>query len=87
MLDVYKNTDQCNLGNEQKILIAFDDIIADINTNKKLQSIVTELLIKGREINIPPAFIKKSYFETPKYIKINCTQFFIIKIPDRKEFQ
>ena len=43
MLDVYKNIGQCNLGKEQKILIAFDDIIADINTNKKLQSIVTEL--------------------------------------------
>ena len=55
--DVYKNIDEYNIDKEHKILIVFDDIIADIITNKKLNSIVTELFIRGRKLNISLAFI------------------------------
>ena len=54
---VYKNIDKYNIDRERKILIVFDDIVADIIKNKKLNSIVTELFIKGRELNISLVFI------------------------------
>ena len=57
MCDVYKNIDEYNIDKEHKILIVFDDIIADIITNKKLNSIVTELFIRGRKLNISLVFI------------------------------
>ena len=43
MHDVYKNINEYNSNKENKILIVFDDMIADITKNKKLDSIVTEL--------------------------------------------
>ena len=49
MEDVYKNIDEYNIDKEHKILIVFDDMIADMFNNKKLNSIVTELFIKGRK--------------------------------------
>ena len=57
MRDVYKNIDEYNIDKEHKILIVFDDMIADIIKNKKLNSIVTELFIRGRKLNISLAFI------------------------------
>ena len=61
--DVYKNIDDCNSDKKNKILIVFDDMIADMINNKKLNSIVTELFIRGRKLNISLAFITQSYFK------------------------
>ena len=52
MQDVYKYIDECNADKKQKILIVSDDMIADMINNKKLNSIVTELFIRGRKLNI-----------------------------------
>ena len=52
MHDVYKNIDDYNPDKENKILIVFDDMIADMIHNTKLNSIVTELFIRGRKLNI-----------------------------------
>ena len=52
MHDVYKNIDEYNLDKENKILIVFDDMIADMIHNKKLNSVVTKLFIRGRKLNI-----------------------------------
>ena len=54
MDDIYKNIRQSNPNKKRKLLIVFDDMIADILRNKKLQTnpVVTELSIKGRELNI-----------------------------------
>ena len=57
MHDVYKNIDDYNPDKEKKILIVFDDMIADMIHNKKLNSIVTELLVRGRKLNIYLVFI------------------------------
>ena len=57
MQDVYKNIDEYNPDKENKILIVFDDMIADMIHNKKLNSIVTELFIRGRKLNISLVFI------------------------------
>ena len=59
MRDVYKNINYCNPVKENKTLIVFDDMIAYMINNKKLNSIVTELFIRGRKLNIFLAFITK----------------------------
>ena len=66
MCDVYKNIDEYNINKERKILIVFDDMIVDIVKNKKLNSIVTELFIRGRKLNIALVFITQSYFISSK---------------------
>ena len=69
MHDVYKNIANYNPHKEKKILIVFDDMIADMIHNKKLNSIVTELFIRGRKLNISLVFITQSYFKVPKDVK------------------
>ena len=66
MHHVYKNIDNYNPDKENKILIVFDDMIADMIRNKKLNSILTELFIRGRKLNIYLVFITQSYFKVPK---------------------
>ena len=87
MHDVYKNIDDYNLDKENKILIVFDDMIADMIHNKKLNSIVTELFIRGRKLNISLVFITQSYFKVPKGVRLNTSHFFIAKIPNKRELQ
>ena len=87
MLDFYKNIDDYNPGKENKILIAFDDMIADMIENKKLNSIITELFIRGRKLNISLVFITQSYFKVPKDVRLNTTHFLISKIPNKRELQ
>ena len=48
MKDVYKNIEEYNLGKNYKVLIVFDDMIAGMINNKKLNPVVTELLIRCR---------------------------------------
>ena len=87
MHNVYENIDEYNTDKERKILIAFDDMIADMINNKKLNSIVTELFIRGRKLNISLVFITQSYFKVPKNVRLNTTHFFITKIPNERELQ
>ena len=87
MHDVYKNIDDYNPDKENKILIVFDDMIADMINNKKLNSIVTELFIRERKLNISPVFITQSYFKVPKDVRLNRTHFFIAKIPSKRELR
>ena len=53
------------------MLIVFDDIIADIMTNKKFQAIIKELFIRCRKLNISLLFITQSYFSVPKDVTLN----------------
>ena len=87
MRNVYKNINHYNPDNENKILIVFDDMIADMIQNKKLNSIVTELFIRGRKLNISLVFITQSYFKVPKDVRLNTTHFFITKILSKRELQ
>ena len=84
MHDVDKNIDECNPNKENKILIVFDDMIADMIHNKKLNSIVTELFIRGKKVNISLVFTTQSYFKVPKVITLNTSHFFITKIPNKR---
>ena len=62
-------------------------MIADMINNKKVNSIVTELFIRGKKLNISLVFITQSYFQVPKDIRLNSTHFFIMKIPNKRELQ
>ena len=78
-----KNTIQIR----KKILIVFDDMIADMLSNKKFNPIITELFIRGRKLNICLVFINQSYFPVPRNIIQNSTHHLVIKIPHRRELQ
>ena len=62
-------------------------MIADMTSNKKLDSIVTELFIKGRKLNISLVFIAQSYFKAPKDARLSTTHFFIAKFLNKRELQ
>ena len=79
------NIEDYNPGKKRKVLIVFDDMIADMINNKKLDSIVTELFTRSRKINISIVFISQSYFKVPKDVRLNTTHFFIMKIPNKRE--
>ena len=87
MDDVYENINDYNPIRKRKILIVFDDMIADIMTNKKFQAIIKELFIRCRKLNISLVFITQSYFRVPKDVRLNLTHYLIMKINNRKELQ
>ena len=67
------------------MLIVFDDMIADMVSNKKPNPIVTELFIRDKKLNISLVFISQSYFAVPKYIRLNSMHCFIMKISNKEE--
>ena len=67
--------------------VKFDDMIADMINNKKLNPIVTKLFITGRKLNISIVFFTQSYFKVPKDVRLNSTHFFIMKTPNKRELQ
>ena len=87
MIDVYKNNDEYNLGKKRKILIVFDDMIADMVNNKTLNSKVTKLFNRGIKLNIFLVFITQSYSMVLKDVRLNSTYFFIMKIPNKRGLQ
>ena len=70
-----------------RVLIVFDDMIADMESNQKLSPIVTELFLRGRKLNISFFLISQSYFKVPKTIELNATHYFIMKIPSKTKLQ
>ena len=69
MDDIYKNIEEYNPNKEHKILIVFDDIIADVFNNNKFNPVVTKLSVRG----IYLVFITQSYFAVPKNIILIST--------------
>ena len=79
MQDVYKNIEDYNPNRKCKnVLILFDDMVANMISNKNLSPIVTELSIRRRKLKIS-VFITQSYFQVTKDVRLNCTYFFIYK--------
>ena len=73
MDDIYKNSEEQNPIEKRKILIVFDDMIADMLINKKLNPFVTEWSTRGRTLNISLVFITQYYFALPKIVRISST--------------
>ena len=87
MDNIYKNIEEYNPNMKRKILIVFDDMIADMLSNKKFNPVVSELFIRGRKLNISLVSISQSYFAVPKNIRLNSRHYFIMKIPNIRELQ
>ena len=89
MDDVYENINDYNPIRKRKKLIVFDDMIADIMTNKRFQAIIKELFIRCRKLNISLAFITQSYFSVPKDVRLNLRHNLnlIMKINNKRELQ
>ena len=90
ILDIHKSIKDYNPDKKRKlliVLIVFDDVIADMINNEKLNSIVTELFIRDRKSNISIVFITQSYFKVPKDFRLNSTHFFVMKIQNKRELQ
>ena len=87
MNDVYENINDYNPCRERKILVFFDDMVADIMDNKKFQAIIKELFIRCRKLDISLVSISQSYFRIPEDVGLNSTHYLIMKINNRKELQ
>ena len=87
MQEVYKKVDEYNADKKRKIFIVFDGMFADMINNKKLNTIITKLFIRGRKLNIYLVFITQSYFKVPKDVRLNSNHFFVVKIPNKRKRQ
>ena len=76
-----------NSSGKRKILIIFDDMFADIMTNKRFQAIIKELFIRCRKLNISLVFITQSYFSVPKDVTLNSTHYLIMKTNNKRKLQ
>ena len=83
MDDIYKNIEEFSPNKKRKVVIVFDDMIADMLSNKKRNPTVTQLL----KLNISLVFVTQSYFAVPKHIRLNSTHYFVIKISNKRELQ
>ena len=85
--DIYKSIEEYNPKEKCKILIVFDDMIADMLSNEKRNPTVNEIFIRGRQLKISLVFITQSYFTIPKNTRLNSAHYFIMKIPNKQELQ
>ena len=74
MWDVFKNIEEYNPGMECKVLLVFDDMVADMHNNKTLNSL--NLFIRRRKLTFSLVFITQSYFKVPKDVTLNTKHFF-----------
>ena len=87
MDDFYKKIEEYNPNKKRKILIIFEDMTADMLSNKNLNPVVTELFIRGRKLNVSLVFITQSSFAVSKSIRLNSMHYFIMKIQNKQELQ
>ena len=71
---------------ERKILIVFAHMIVGMLSSKKLVLLVNEIFIRGGKLKFS-VFIKQSYFAELKSIRLNFTNYFIKKIPNKQELR
>ena len=84
MNDVLDDINNYNKYRNKKILIVFDDMIADIEYNKNFKRIIKELFYRARKINVSIVFITQSYFRALKDARFNSTHYILMKIGNKK---
>ena len=87
MSDVLDDINNYNKNRDKKVLIAFDDMIADIEYNKNFKRIIKELFYRARKINVSIVFITQSYFRALKDARLNSTHYILMKIGNKKELK
>ena len=84
MDDIYEKINDYSSIRKRKKIIVFDDMIANIMTNRRFQAITKELFIRCRKLNISLVFITQSYLSVPKDVRLNSTLYLMMKINNRK---
>ena len=87
MDDLLDDINNYNKNRDKKVLIVFDDMIADIEYNKKFKRIIKELLYRACKINVSIVFIKQSYFRALTDARLNSTHYILMKIGNKKELK
>ena len=87
MNDVLEDINNYNKKRDKKVLIIFDDMIADIMRSEKFKVIVKELFTRCRKLNISVVFITQSYFRTPKDVRLNSTHYILMQMSNKKELK
>ena len=87
MNDALVDINNYNKNRDKKVLIIFDDMIADIMRSEKFKAIVKELFVRCRKLNISIVFITQSYFRAPKDARLNSTHYILMKIGNKKELK
>ena len=87
MDDVLDDINNHNKNRDKKVLIVFDDMIADIEYNKKFKRRIKELFYRARKINVSIIFITQSYFRALKDARLNSTHYILMKIGNKKELK
>ena len=87
MNDVLDDINDYDKNRDKKVLIVFDDMIADIEYNKNFKRIIKELFYRARKINVSIVFITQSYFKALKDARLNTTHYILMKIGNKKELK
>ena len=87
MNDVLDDINDYNKNRDKKVLIVFDDMIADIEYNKNFKRIIKELFYRAHKINVSIVFITHSYFRTLKDARLNSTHYILMRIGNKKELK
>ena len=87
MDDVLDDINNYVKNRDKKVLIVFDDMIADIKYNKKFKRIIKELFYRAHKINVPIIFIMQSYFRALKDARSNSMHYILMKIGNKKELK
>ena len=87
MNDVLDDINNYNKNRDKKVLIVFDDMIADIEYNKNFKQIIKDLFYRARKINVSIAFITQFYFRALKDARLNSTHYILMKIGNKKELK
>ena len=85
MNDVLDDINNYNKNRDKKVLIVFDDMIADIEYSKNFKRRIKELFYRARKINVSIVFITQSYFRALKDARLNSTHYILMKIGNKKE--
>ena len=87
MNDVFENINDYNKKRNKKVLLVFDDVIADIEHDKNFKKVIKELFYRARKLNVSIVFITQSYFRALKDARLNSTHYVLIKIGNKKELK
>ena len=87
MNDELDDINDYNKNRGKKVLIVFDDMIADIEYNKNFKRIIKELFYRARKINVSIVFITQSYFRALKDARLNSTHYILMRIGSKKELK
>ena len=87
MNDILDDINNYNKNRDKKVLIVFDDMIADIEYNKNFKRIIKELFYRARKISVSIVFITQSYFRVLKDARLNSTHYILMKRGNKKELK